>query len=127
MSKKSSRRPPKQPTVKQAVINPDAAGIDLACEVQDCQWLQFLHSVGLLHASFRPAIEVCAVRTLLRHRDSLVQEEKEERDTEGFQKSCGLGRSLLRLFANRQPRVGLPQPRIKLVLEPPDNFRVLLR
>ena len=42
-------------------------------DVQDCQWLQFLHSVGLLHASFRPAIEVCAVRTLLRHRDSLVQ------------------------------------------------------
>ena len=42
-------------------------------DVQDCQWLQFLHSVGLLHASFRPALEVCAVRTLLRHRDSLVQ------------------------------------------------------
>ncbi len=29
--------------------------------------------MGLYHASFRPAIEVCAVRTLLRHRDSLVQ------------------------------------------------------
>lgn len=42
-------------------------------DVQDCQWLQFLHSVGLLHASFRPAIEVCAIRTLLRHRESLVQ------------------------------------------------------
>ena len=42
-------------------------------DVQDCQWLQFLHSVGLLHASFRPALEVCAVRTLLRHRDSRVQ------------------------------------------------------
>ena len=25
-------------------------------DVQDCQWLQFLHSVGLLHASFRPAM-----------------------------------------------------------------------
>jgi transposase len=42
-------------------------------DVQDCQWLQFLHSVGLLHASFRPAAEVCAIRTLLRHRESLVQ------------------------------------------------------
>ncbi len=42
-------------------------------DVQDCQWLQYLHSVGLLHASFRPAAEVCAVRTLLRHRESLVQ------------------------------------------------------
>ena len=41
-------------------------------DVQDCQWLQYLHSVGLLRGSFRPADEVCAVRSLLRHRDSLV-------------------------------------------------------
>jgi transposase len=39
----------------------------------DCQWLQFLHSVGLLKASYRPAQEVCAVRSPLRHRESLVQ------------------------------------------------------
>ena len=42
-------------------------------DVSDCQWLQFLHSVGLLRASYRPAQEVCAVRALLRHRESLVQ------------------------------------------------------
>jgi len=42
-------------------------------DVCDCQWLQFLHSVGLLKASYRPAQEVCAVRSLLRHRESLVQ------------------------------------------------------
>jgi transposase len=42
-------------------------------DVQDCQWLQYLHSVGLLRASFRPPETVCAVRSLLRHRDSLVQ------------------------------------------------------
>lgn len=42
-------------------------------DVQDCQWLQFLHSVGLLHASFRPSAAVCAVRALVRHRDSLVR------------------------------------------------------
>lgn len=41
-------------------------------DVQDCQWLQYLHSVGLLRPSFRPADQVCAVRTILRHRDSLV-------------------------------------------------------
>ena len=39
----------------------------------DCQWLQFLHSVGLLRVSYRPAQEVCAVRSLLRHRVGLVQ------------------------------------------------------
>lgn len=42
-------------------------------DVSDCQWLQFLHSVGLLRASYRPEQEVCAVRSLLRHRENLVQ------------------------------------------------------
>lgn len=42
-------------------------------DVQDCQWLQYLHSVGLLRGSFRPADQVCAVRSILRHRDNLVQ------------------------------------------------------
>jgi transposase len=38
----------------------------------ECQWLQFLHSVGLLRAAFRPGQNVCAVRTVLRHRNELV-------------------------------------------------------
>lgn len=42
-------------------------------DVSDCQWLQYLHAVGLLKASFRPPQEICAVRTLLRHRSSLVE------------------------------------------------------
>jgi transposase len=42
-------------------------------DVSDCQWLQYLHSVGLLRASFRPAQHVCAIRSLWRHRDSLVE------------------------------------------------------
>lgn len=42
-------------------------------DVQDCQWLQYLHSVGLLRGSYRPARDVCAIRALLRHRDSMVK------------------------------------------------------
>src|SRR6202162_703881 len=42
-------------------------------DVEDCQWLQYLHTVGLLRASFRPEQAVCDVRSILRHRDSLVQ------------------------------------------------------
>jgi transposase len=42
-------------------------------DVSDCQWIQYLHSVGLLKASFRPPGEICAVRSLWRHRESLVQ------------------------------------------------------
>jgi len=42
-------------------------------DVIDCQWLQYLHSVGLLRGSFRPAQDICAVRSLLRHRNNLVK------------------------------------------------------
>jgi len=42
-------------------------------DVSDCQWLQYLHAVGLLRGSFRPEQAVCTVRSILRHRDSLVQ------------------------------------------------------
>ena len=42
-------------------------------DVLDCQWLQYLHSVGLLKGSFRPEQDVCAIRSLLRHREGLVQ------------------------------------------------------
>jgi transposase len=42
-------------------------------DVSDCQWLQYLHSVGLLQASFRPPAPVCALRSLWRHRDMLVR------------------------------------------------------
>jgi transposase len=42
-------------------------------DVADCQWLQHLHSVGLLRGSFHPPQAVRAVRAVLRHRDSLVK------------------------------------------------------
>ncbi len=42
-------------------------------DVMDCQWLQYLHSVGLLRAAFRPDAEVRSLRTLWRHRDGLVR------------------------------------------------------
>lgn len=41
-------------------------------DVKDCQWLQQLHSFGLLNGSFRPDQEICQLRTLLRHRENLV-------------------------------------------------------
>lgn len=42
-------------------------------DVSDCQWLQQLHTYGLLQASFRPPDEVCALRTLVRQRALLVE------------------------------------------------------
>lgn len=40
----------------------------------DCQWLQKLHTFGLLHASFRPEHEVCALRSLVRQRKRLIED-----------------------------------------------------
>lgn len=42
-------------------------------DVSDCQWIQYLHSVGLLKASFRPPDEICVLRSLWRHREGLLQ------------------------------------------------------
>lgn len=39
----------------------------------DCQWLQKLHSLGLLSGSFRPDAEMVSLRTYLRHRAELIQ------------------------------------------------------
>jgi len=43
-------------------------------DVQECQWLQQLHSFGLLNNSFLPPEEIRVLRTYLRHRESLVAE-----------------------------------------------------
>jgi len=39
----------------------------------DAQWLQKLHALGLLRASFRPDAEISALRTLVRYRAELIQ------------------------------------------------------
>jgi transposase len=41
-------------------------------DVRDCQWLQYLHSVGLLLGSFRPAQAICATRSIYRYRQNLI-------------------------------------------------------
>lgn len=42
-------------------------------DCKDCQWLQRLHSYGLLNGSFRPGDDICRLRTLMRHRDNLTK------------------------------------------------------
>jgi transposase len=42
-------------------------------DVLDCQWIQQLHTYGLLKPSFRPPEEIVALRSLVRHREMLVQ------------------------------------------------------
>lgn len=42
-------------------------------DVLDCQWIQQLHTYGLLTPSFRPPEEIVALRSLVRHREMLVE------------------------------------------------------
>lgn len=43
-------------------------------DVSDCQWLQVLHSCGLLRGSFRPGEAITRLRALQRHLANLVAE-----------------------------------------------------
>ncbi|MFC1879783.1 IS110 family transposase [Chloroflexota bacterium] len=42
-------------------------------DVLDCQWIQQLHTYGLLSPSFRPPDQICAIRSLVRHREMLIR------------------------------------------------------
>lgn len=60
-----------------AVVRTEAREVQRApgrpkSDVPDCQWLQRLHTYGLLAAAFRPAEQVCVWRSSLRHRAMLV-------------------------------------------------------
>jgi transposase len=41
-------------------------------DVLDCQWIQQLHTFGLLRASFRPEDSICVLRSFVRQRDMLL-------------------------------------------------------
>jgi transposase len=42
-------------------------------DVQDCQWIQKLHSYGLLRGSFRPSNDIVGLRAYVRHRSRLFE------------------------------------------------------
>lgn len=54
-------------------------------DILDCQWIQQLHTYGLLRASFRPPEEVAALRALVRHRANLIRSASAE--TQHMQKA----------------------------------------
>jgi len=56
------------------LINPaDFKKFRRKTDVSDCQWLQTLHTFGLLQGSFRPEEKIVTLRAYLRHRDRLVK------------------------------------------------------
>jgi len=56
------------------LINPaDFKKFRRKTDVSDCQWLQRLHTFGLLQGSFRPSEKIVTLRAYLRHRDNLLK------------------------------------------------------
>jgi len=49
-------------------------GRDDKSDPTDCEWMQRLHSCGLLKGSFRPKEEICMLRTLVRDQANLTAE-----------------------------------------------------
>src|ERR1700674_359052 len=49
-------------------------GRDKKTDPTECEWIQRLHSCGLLRGSFRPEEAVCMLRTLVRDKANLVAE-----------------------------------------------------
>jgi transposase len=49
-------------------------GRDRKTDPTDCEWIQRLHSCGLLKGSFRPPEQICMLRTLVRDKATLVAE-----------------------------------------------------
>lgn len=43
-------------------------------DMLDCQWIQMLHSCGLLKGSFRPGDDICAMRSLVREKTTMEEQ-----------------------------------------------------
>lgn len=55
------------------LVNPRELKRNKKTDVQDCQWLQQMHSYNMLASSFRPENEICVLRALVRHRENLIR------------------------------------------------------
>ena len=60
-------------------------------DVHDCQWIQRLHSLGLLTAAFRPEEPIRVWRAYQRHRATLIEDAGLGRRLGHFDKACGGG------------------------------------
>ena len=55
-------------------------------DIKDCQWLQRLHSSGLLRGCFRPPEKYNAIRSVMRERENVLTTRTQA--IQGIQKSC---------------------------------------
>jgi len=62
-------------------------------DVVDCQWIQQLHSYGLLRSAFRPSFQICELRSYIRGRSILIEDIAAQ--IQRMQKSLGLMNILL--------------------------------
>ena len=56
------------------LVNPKELKRRKKSDVLDCQWIQQLHSYGLLAGAFRPNEQITELRAFVRHRENLIQD-----------------------------------------------------
>ncbi len=57
-------------------------------DILDCQWIQQLHTYGLLRASFIPPEEIRCMRDLVRHRGNLIESCSRDAERSTCKKPC---------------------------------------
>lgn len=93
-------------------------------DVLDCQWIQQLHTFGLLSGAFRPAGEICALRTYMRQRDQLISQSGEH--VQRMQKALNLMNvKLTQVLSDIAGKTGLQI--IRAILEGERDARKLAR
>ncbi len=73
-------------------------------DMKDCEWLQRLHTYGLLRGSFRPADGICRMRSVMRHRANLVSSAAQQ--VQLMQKALQQMNILLHLVVRARPACG---------------------
>lgn len=67
------------------LVSPHALKRRKKTDILDCQWLQQMHSYGLLENSFRPELQIRRYRSYVRLRERIIQERS--RDIQHMQKA----------------------------------------
>ena len=79
-------------------------------DIKDCQWLQRLHSFGLLSASFRPEDGICRLRSLQRHRLNLIWTAHLQQLAQRYESSSALAAKLPEPEVLNDAQAQNPQP-----------------
>ena len=92
-------------------------------DINDVQWLQKLHSHGLLRASFMPDEQLAALRSYVRQRDMLVRRIRSGGGTSTKTPVIAMGLWIFRMIVHRPRRgSGGYERATSAFREPPESY-----